>query len=49
MAKIKIDRKTQAILMLVTAGLILINVPLIDEKIIAFVIVLILGLYNLIK
>ena len=47
--KIKMDRKTEGILLLVAAGLILINVPLIDEKIIAFVIVLLVGLYNLIK
>ncbi|HLC87045.1 MAG TPA: hypothetical protein VJH65_02080 [Candidatus Nanoarchaeia archaeon] len=49
MEKIKqiFNKKNQAIMMLVTAGLILINIPLIDEKIIAFLIALALGIYNL--
>ena len=48
-SNLSITAKTQGILLLIAAALILINVPMIDEKIAAFVIVLILGLYNLIK
>jgi len=44
-----ITKKTQGILLLICAGLILFNIPFVDEKIIAFILALILGIYNLVK